>query len=178
MKKLLAYTTLALTLLMSGCTGADAPKSSASETKAVQQMQVAASADNAAQNNGQAAKSTAQGTKLSMQVGGKDVVIALADHAATQRLVTMLPAELSFSDFNNKEKIAYPKDKINIEGAPQGHAPKAGDVCIYVPWGNICIFYHDNKFSSDLVYLGHVEQGIDVLSSQTTDFNVNLTVVR
>lgn len=171
MKKLLAYTTLALTLLMSGCAGADAPKSSAPPANAAQ---AAASTNDAAKNNAQ----TAQGAKLSMQVGGTDVVIALADHAATQSLLKMLPAELSFSDFNHTEKIAYTKNKINVDGAPKGHAPKAGDMCIYVPWGNICIFYHDYKFSNDLVYLGHVEQGLETLSSQTTDFNVQLAVVK
>ena len=173
MKKLVAYIALTLSLIISGCAGADAPKASAPQAGATQQTQAAANA-----NAAQSSEKSAQGTQVAMQVAGKDVKLMLADNATTQRLLAQLPAELSFSDFNHTEKIAYPKEKINVDGAPKGHAPKAGDMCIYVPWGNICIFYHDYKFSSDLVYLGHVEQGLDILSSQTTDFKVKLAVVK
>lgn len=168
MKKLLAVTVLALSLTAAGCAGADAPKSVSDQNQPNATQSTQASASKAEQN-------TAQAFKLSMQVAGKSVTIALADNAATQRLIAQLPADLTFKDFNNTEKITYLPNKINVDGAPEGHAPKAGDMCIYVPWGNICIFYHDYKFSSDLVYLGHVEQGLDTLSAQSNDFQVNLS---
>ena len=169
MKKLLTVTVLALAMAAAGCAGADAPKS-------VQQQKttpVAVSASTSQQNTTQTA---AQGMKLSMQVGGKTVSIALTDNVATQCLIAQLPADLEFKDFNNTEKITYLPNKINVDGAPKGHAPKAGDMCIYVPWGNICIFYHDYKYTGDLVYLGHVEAGLDTLSVQQNDFKVNLSV--
>lgn len=169
MKKLLTVTVLALAMAAAGCAGADAPKSA----------EQANTASVAAQTSTQQATQTkAQETKLSMQVGGQAVSIALADNVATQRLITQLPAELEFKDFNNTEKITYLPNKISVDGAPRGHAPKAGDMCIYVPWGNICIFYHDYKYTGDLVYLGHVETGLDVLSAQKNDFKVNLSVTK
>ena len=163
MKKILALGALALALVISGC----GEKGAAATTSQPQA---------AVQNTTQAAANPAQtaDTVLFGQLGNKELVIKLADHAATQSLRSMLPAELEFKDFNNTEKIAYLPEKLNVNGAPKGHTPKAGDMCIYVPWGNICIFYHDYKFSSDLVYLGHVEQGLDALSSQTQDFKVKL----
>lgn len=170
MKKLLALATFALMLVVSACAGADAPKSA-------EQQSTTSAARSSTQQTAQAAtQNVAQGTKLAMQVGGKAVTIALADNAATQRLIAQLPAELEFKDFNNTEKITYLPNKISVEGAPRGHAPKAGDMCIYVPWGNICIFYHDYKYTGDLVYLGHVETGLDTLSAQQQDFKVNLRV--
>ena len=123
MKKLLASTALAVTLLISGCAGADAP-----------------------------------------------------DSKAAQRLIDMLPAEITLSDFNHTEKIGYFKNKLTGDGAPRGYAPKAGDVCIYVPWGNISVFYEDFRYTNDLVYLGHVEQGLDILSTQQSDFKVNFSI--
>lgn len=168
MKKLLALTTFAFMLVMSGCAGADAPKSA-------QQQSASATTQTSAQ---QATQTAAQGTKLSMQVAGSAVSIALADNAATQRLIAQLPADLEFKDFNNTEKIAYLPNKINVDGTPKGYAPKAGDMCIYVPWGNICIFYHDYKYTGDLVYLGHVETGLDTLIAQKNDFKVNLSVAK
>lgn len=163
MKKILALGALALALVISGCGDKEAAATSGA---------AAQSAQTAAQEQAKPAK--ADEIILFGQLENKDVVIKLADNAATQSLRSMLPAELEFKDFNNTEKISYPPNKLNVNDAPKGHAPKAGDMCIYVPWGNICIFYHDYKFSSDLVYLGHVEQGLDALSSQSNDFKVKL----
>lgn len=167
MKKILALGALALALVISGC----GEKGAAATTSQPQA---------AVQNTTQAAANPAQtaDTVLFGQLGNKDLVIKLAYHAATQSLRSMLPTELSFTDFNSTEKIAYPPSKLSVSGAPKGHAPKAGDMCIYVPWGNICIFYHDYKFSSDLVYLGHVDEGLDTLSSQKTDFKVQAAVAK
>ena len=163
MKKILALGALALALVISGCGDKEAAATSGA---------AAQSAQTVAQEQTKTVK--ADEIILFGQLANKDVVIKLADNAATQSLRSMLPAELEFKDFNNTEKIAYPPNKLNVSGAQKGHAPKAGDMCIYVPWGNICIFYHDYKFSSDLVYLGHVEQGLDALSSQSNDFKVKL----
>lgn len=173
MKKLLAFVTLCLLLLMSGCVGADAPKTISTPQQAASNTVQANSSANASQQ-----KSAAQSAKLTMEVAGKPVTIKLADNAATKRLISKLPADLEFKDFNNTEKITYLPNKINVDGVPKGHAPKAGDMCIYVPWGNICIFYHDYKYSSDLVYLGSVEQGLDMLSVQSNNFKVTLSVAK
>ena len=163
MKKILALGALALALVISGCgdKGAVATNGAAAKPAQMHQEQTKPA-------------QTAAEVILFGQLGNKDVVIKLTDNAATQSLRSMLPAELEFKDFNNTEKIAYTPNKLNVSGVQKGYAPKAGDMCIYVPWGNISVFYHDYKFSSDLIYLGHVEQGLDALSSQTNDFKVKL----
>ena len=48
--------------------------------------------------------------------------------------------------------------------------------CVYVPWGNISVFYKDFRYTDDLIYLGHVEQGLDILSTQQSDFKVNFSI--
>ena len=168
MKKMLILGVLALALALSGCGEKEAAATNG-EAASAQLQQTAASAPKTEQ--------TAD-AKLSLQLADRKVTVTIADNAATQRLLGMLPTELSLTDFNSTEKIAYPPSKLSVSGAPKGHAPKAGDMCIYVPWGNICIFYHDYKFSSDLVYLGHVDEGLDILSSQKTDFKVQATVAK
>ena len=162
---MLAFLALALMLGVSGCADKQAAATNSAAAKPAQ------SATQEAAKPAQAAADIV----LFGQLADKDIIVKLADNAATQSLRSMLPAELEFKDFNNTEKIAYPPNKLNVNGATKGHAPKAGDMCIYVPWGNICIFYHDYKFSSDLVYLGHVEQGLDALSNQSNDFKVKLS---
>lgn len=83
-----------------------------------------------AQNKTQQSQSAAQGTKLKLQVDGKNIIVVLADNAAVKRLIDMLPAGINPNDFNHTEKIGYFKNKLTGDGAPRGHAPKAGDVCL------------------------------------------------
>lgn len=158
MKKLLASIALAVTLLMSGCAGADAPDIKAAQNPAPKVQ--------SAQNKTQQSQSAAQGTKLKLQVDGKNIIVVLADNAAAKRLIDMLPAEINLNDFNHTEKIGYFKNKLTGDG----------DVCIYVPWGNISVFYKDFRYTDDLIYLGHVEQGLDILSTQQSDFKVNFSI--
>ena len=157
MKKLLASTVLAVTLLMSGCAGADAPDSKAAQNPAPKVQ--------SAQNKTQQSQSAAQGTKLKLQVDGKNIIVVLADNAAANRLIDMLPAEINLNDFNHTEKIGYFKNNFFEDGAPRRHAPKARDV-----------FYKDFRYTDDLIYLGHVEQGLDILSTQQSDFKVNFSI--
>ena len=82
MKKLLASTALAVTLLISGCAGADAPDSKAVQDP-VPKVQTA-------QNKTQQSQAAAQGIKLKLQVDSKNIVVALADNAAAKRLIDMV----------------------------------------------------------------------------------------
>ena len=86
MKKLLASTALAVTLIMSGCAGADAPDSKAAQNPCNPKVQ-------SAQNKTQQSQAAAQGIKLKLQVDSKNIVVALADNAAAKRLIDMLPAD-------------------------------------------------------------------------------------
>lgn len=52
----------------------------------------------------------------------------------------MLPVTMTFEDFNNTEKIAYPKTPFTLEGTKKGAAPAEGDILVYAPWGNLSIF--------------------------------------
>ena len=122
MKKLLASTALAVTLLMSGCAGADAPDSKAAQNPAPKVQ--------SAQNKTQQSQSAAQGTKLKLQVDGKNIIVVLADNAAAKRLIDMLPAGINLNDFNHTDKVGYVQNKLNGDGATRGHAQKAGAVSV------------------------------------------------
>lgn len=76
----------------------------------------------------------------------------------------MLPLNLIFEDFNNIEKIAYLEDTLPIENEPDGFDPNVGDLCYYVPWGNLSIFYEDFRYSDFLVPLGYIDTGMNEIS--------------
>lgn len=48
---------------------------------------------------------------------------------------------------------------------------------IYRPWGNFTIFYGDFRYSDELVPLGKVESGLDVIAGQTEDFTGELEIM-
>lgn len=84
-----------------------------------------------------------------------------------------LPLEL---DFNGTEKISYlPEGQtLDTESVDEGHDPAVGDLCLYAPWGNLCIFYQDYHYSDVLYSIGHVNSGMDVISGKDSNFTVIL----
>lgn len=92
--------------------------------------------------------------RFSSRTGSIDVTVE-ADNCASRDLLSMLPLEVSFEDFAGKEKIAHPPRKIDVSTAePSSAGP--GDLAIYVPWGNLALFYAGERtgVSTDLVHLG------------------------
>ena len=111
--------------------------------------------------------------KLKMTVAEQTITIVLYDTPTADALYEALPMELNFSDYNGTEKIAYPPETLPTEGEPDGCDPEVGDLCLYAPWGNLCIFYQDFRYSDSLIKLGYVESGMDIL----TDINGDFTAV-
>ena len=116
-----------------------------------------------AKDNTMAVGATSNIKKVRITIDGRSGVLNLYDTPT-----------LSFSDFNSTEKIATPSKPIHEGHKPEGHAPKAGDLCLYAPWGNLCFFYRDYKHTGDLFSLGRLESGLDLLSEQKGDFSMTL----
>lgn len=76
-----------------------------------------------------------------------------------------LPVTLSFKDFSGMEKIAYFDKRLDETGQKVGCHPLAGDLCVYQPWGNLSIFYVDFKDDSNLIPIGRLERGLDIVKA-------------
>ena len=92
-----------------------------------------------------------------------EILVELDDHPGAQALYDLLPLELSFEDYNSTEKIAYLDDELATYGSPDNCDPEVGDLCYYIPWGNLCFFYQDFRHSESLVPLGTVISGGELL---------------
>lgn len=114
--------------------------------------------------------------KLKLTIGDQVASITLYDTPAANALYDMLPLELTFEDFNGIEKISYLTEKLPTEGEPDGCDPNVGDFCLYAPWGNLSVFYQDFRYSDHLILLGHVDSGVELFSSQNSDFSAILEV--
>ena len=112
--------------------------------------------------------------KLKLTVDGQEISITLYDTPAANALYDMLPLDLTFEDFNGVEKISYLSDELPTEGEPDGCNPNVGDFCLYAPWGNLSIFYKDFRYSNSLIKLGHIDSGIDIISSMNENFSAVL----
>jgi len=101
--------------------------------------------------------------KLRLRFGDQDFTATLEDHASARELGAMLPLQLTISDFGGNEKIAYLPRKFTelVRGPVPNAAP--GDLCYYVPWGNLAFFHGHYESTRDLVRLGRLDGDVQPL---------------
>lgn len=101
--------------------------------------------------------------KIRLVFHDQDFTATLHDNVSARDFASMLPLDLTISDFASNEKIAYLPRKLNelARGPFTNAAP--GDLCYYVPWGNLAFFYGGYESSRDLVRLGRLDGGIEPL---------------
>ena len=115
-------------------------------------------------------------TQLLLTFEGGEAVISLENNATTQDFLTMLPATLTFEDYAGSEKISYLDQQLSTADRPASYDPQIGDIALYIPWGNLAIFYGDIGNSSDLVPMGKVISGLELLSAMEGEFEVSVSV--
>jgi hypothetical protein len=93
----------------------------------------------------------------------EDFTATLYDNASAREFASMLPLDLTISDFSNNEKIAYLPRKLN--DLTRGPVPDAGpgDLCYYIPWGNLAFFHGGYESTRDLVRLGRLDGDVKPL---------------
>lgn len=112
---------------------------------------------------------------LQLSVEGGSLTLTLEDNSAARSLLSQLPLTLTFEDYNGTEKIAYPPEELDLSDAPDSCDPDVGTLAYYVPWGNLCIFYQDFRYSEGLVPLGKLEGDMELLTAMADGFTVTLT---
>lgn len=114
-----------------------------------------------------------------LSFGNETVTAQLYDNATSRDLVSRLPLTLSFSDYNSVEKIAYMpsgSSALNTSDAPETYTPVAGDLAVYIPWGNISIFYNAFRASAGLAPFGKIaSEGIAKLSQISNNTQITIT---
>lgn len=106
-----------------------------------------------------------QTMQVIIEFDNQKALIELEENATSRAFVAMLPLELEWSDFANKEKITYLPHKLQTKG-DSSYIPQIGDFFCYAPWGNIGIFYEKQPPNSGLLFLGKVISGLEILKSQ------------
>lgn len=102
--------------------------------------------------------------KVVMTIGDKSITASMENNAAAHDFMSRLPLTVTLQDYAGTEKIFYPDSALATHGVSKGLNPSPGDITIYVPWGNVAIYYKEAGYSSDLIRLGRIDgDGIKAL---------------
>lgn len=106
--------------------------------------------------------------KIRFSFSDQDFTATLYDNVSARDFASMLPLEIEVSDYSTNEKIAYLPRKLNPEA--RGPFPNAapGDLCYYIPWGNLALFHGDYVSTRDLIRLGRLDGGVTPLLERGT----------
>lgn len=115
------------------------------------------------------------GSILKIEIGDKAILVELNDNPAAKNLVKMLPLDIEFRDYNGTEKIAELPEKLKVSGSPDKCDPVEGSFTYFIPWGNLAIFYRDFRPSNNLVPLGKIISGMEILKNENGPFRARLT---
>ncbi|MEV1079129.1 cyclophilin-like fold protein [Streptomyces sp. NPDC050211] len=94
-----------------------------------------------------------------LTLNGHRIAATLNDSPTARDFAAQLPFTLSVRDFHQAEKIADLPQKLSTSGAPEGAAPKAGDLAYYAPWNQLATYYRDVPYAPGVVPLGHMADG-------------------
>ncbi|MCR4524212.1 cyclophilin-like fold protein [Bosea sp. 47.2.35] len=101
--------------------------------------------------------------RVRVVIDGQALTATLDDSPAARDFASLLPLDLTLSDYASTEKVGDLPRRLSIDAAPRSYKPSSGDITYYAPWGNLAIFYRDFRDSDGLVRLGAFDGGIDAL---------------
>jgi len=108
---------------------------------------------------------------------GKWVLTArIYDNATARGFIAQLPLTVDMDDYAGAEKIFYPPEKLPTTERHTVNDPAIGDINVYAPWGNIAIFYKNYSTTRELIRIGRIEEGMEVLSLPGKINNVTFEV--
>lgn len=114
------------------------------------------------------------GTRVRMIFDGGEAVLRLEDNDAARDFLSRLPLTQTFEDFNHIEKICRLPDEITTDGVEAGVDPDIADVTLYAPWNTLVFYYEDYGYNDDLIPMGHVESGMELLAAMGDEFDVTM----
>ncbi|MFP5076405.1 cyclophilin-like fold protein [Rhizobium sp. YIM 134829] len=100
--------------------------------------------------------------RIGMRFAGRDLTATLFDNPSARDFFSLLPLDLEVEDFGGNEKIAYLPRKLSVEGHGPFGNEQPYDLCYYMPWGNLAMFFAPYKHPG-LVRLGRFETGMEAL---------------
>lgn len=105
------------------------------------------------------AQTGAKPMRIRCTFSDQDFTYLLDDNPTTRDFLSMLPLELTISDFSTNEKIAHLPRRLDEGGLVDYDGETPGDLCYFLGWGNLAFFHDSYHYRRDLIRLGHIEGG-------------------
>lgn len=115
--------------------------------------------------------------RVRLTFDGGEAIVRLADNDAARSFYAQLPMTQTFEDFNSIEKICRLPEELVTEGVERGVDPDVADVTLYAPWNTLVFYYEDYGYNNDLISMGHVETGMELLGNMGESFSVTMEPV-
>ena len=100
--------------------------------------------------------------RIRMTFDGRTMTATLYDNPSARDFYSMLPLDLTIKDYSTNEKIAYLPRKLTEEGSGPFGNERPYDLCYFMPWGNLAMFYADYSHPG-LIRLGRFDEGYEAL---------------
>ncbi|TPI66836.1 MFS transporter [Mesorhizobium sp. B3-1-3] len=100
--------------------------------------------------------------RIRMTFDGRTMTATLHDNPSARDFFPMLPLDLKIEDYAHNEKIAYLPRKLTEEGSGPFGNEQPYDLCYFMPWGNLAMFYADYRHPG-LIRLGRFDEGQEAL---------------
>lgn len=100
--------------------------------------------------------------RIRMTFDGRTMTATLYDNPSARDFYSMLPLDLTIEDYSNNEKIAHLPRKLTEEGSGPFGNERPYDLCYFLPWGNLAMFYADYRHPG-LIRLGRFDEGYEAL---------------
>jgi hypothetical protein len=97
--------------------------------------------------------------RLRLTFADQDFTATLEDDPSARDLMSMLPLNLTISDYSTNEKIAHLPRKLAGDGSTGFGNEAVGDLCYFAPWGNLAMFHGPYRWSRGLIRLGRLDNG-------------------
>lgn len=115
--------------------------------------------------------------RVRLTFDGGEAIFHLEDNAAARDFASRLPMTQTFEDFNEIEKICRLPEEITTDGVEMGTDPEIADVTLYAPWNTLVFYYEDYGYNDQLVPMGHVESGMELLAEMGDEFTVTMELI-
>ena len=125
------------------------------ETSGTEQSEMS---ESAAEESTETEQETAR--RIRVTAGETVVVYELNDSQAARDLWEQLPLTVEAEDYSTNEKIFYPPEELDTDGAPPASGG-AGVLAYYAPWGDVVMFYDSFGENGSLYELGRAVSGIE-----------------
>jgi len=117
-------------------------------------------------------------TTVKITIGSAVFFATMENNATVRSFIAQLPLSIKMQDLAREEKYGFAPKKLNVAGAQGRYDPSPGDICSYIPWANILIYY-DNHGPENLEKLGTMDKsGIALLASYPGDVTLSFEVVK